>query len=195
MGHLLLLTYYVLTWHFISLISHLPLLGWMLSAVFTPSFTLAFSLPLKAVLTDVSCGLRRLLFLDPSEAVQHRPQDWAIFKKAGLMVKKNLPFMGIRDKLGNFKQCLLCGIGGEGGFIMFWQTGRQRQNRQETLNHKEMCLKEQGGTLGGDWNTCVCTILWWDEILSLRKLRGGYAWISVLFLQLFVSQLSYLIKE
>lgn len=54
--------------------------------------------------------------------------------------------MGIQDKARNFKQCLVCGIGGEGGFILFWQTGRQKQNRQETLNHKEMYIKEQGET-------------------------------------------------
>lgn len=34
MAHPLLLTYSFLTWHFISLISHFPLLGWMSSAAF-----------------------------------------------------------------------------------------------------------------------------------------------------------------
>ena len=34
----------------------------------------------------------------------------------------NSPSMGIRAKIRNFKWCLLCGIGSEGGTVLFWQT-------------------------------------------------------------------------
>lgn len=60
---------------------------------------------------------------------------------------QNVPFMGIRDKLRDFKQCSVYGTGGEGGFVLFWQIWRQGQNRWETLNHKEMSYKKTGEEL------------------------------------------------
>ncbi|CAK7318768.1 hypothetical protein VULLAG_LOCUS21412 [Vulpes lagopus] len=45
----------------------------------------------------------------------------AISKEAGDMVAQ-LTFYGIRAQIRNFKWCLLCGIGSEGGTVLFWQT-------------------------------------------------------------------------
>lgn len=176
MGHPLLLTYYFLTWHFISLISHFPLLGWMLSAVFTPSFTLALSLPLKAVLTDVSCGLRRLLFLDPSEAVQHRPQDWAflgaISKKAGLMVKK-LTFYGHPRQTQEFQAVFSLWYWWWRRFhpvLANWKAGtKQTGNSQPQRN-----VSQGTGRNARRWLKHLClyhTVVRWDTIFEEAERR------------------------
>lgn len=104
--------------------------------LFTPSFTLALSHPyflrLPAQMSMV--GPRDPLWLGPLSlklcsaacgAFGHRPvSSWRPFPRKLGISRHNLPFMGIRDKLRNFKQCWDCGIGSEGGTVLFWQTYR-----------------------------------------------------------------------
>lgn len=154
-AHPLLLTYSFLTWHFISLISHFPLLGWTSSAAFHSLIhTYSLSPYFWRLWAQLKCQLwtqETLFLLGPQpEAVLCslwciRSQGCAFLRDISKETGHKMAILAFYEHWRQISSnvCLVCSIGVKGGFVLLSKLGGRDKTDGRLSNTKKCVTKNR----------------------------------------------------